>query len=56
MDISAIDAIAREVCKLFQEQIDFIKRRGFDNLTRVEREAYQARRQRILQLRSELSS
>jgi len=54
MDPSGIAQIALEVCDLLQLQLDSIMGRKLTDLTPEELDAYQKRKSRIAQLRSEL--
>ena len=55
MDISQIDARAREVCQRFQKAMESMIGGRFDGSSGEEREAWHRRKSRILQLRSHLS-
>jgi hypothetical protein len=54
MDTAKLDAIARELCELLQEQMEAIVGRKFNDFAQEELEAYETRKRRILELRSEL--
>jgi hypothetical protein len=54
IDAAGLDAIAKELCQLLQEQIETITARKFNDLTDAELDAYGKRKARILELRSEL--
>ncbi len=54
MEIAGLDAIARELCELLQQQVESVVGRKFNDFTEEELEAYQARKRRIFELRSEL--
>jgi len=55
MDTAGLDAIARELCELLQQQVESVAGRKFDDFTEEELEAYQSRKRRSLELRSELN-
>ncbi|MGB2605180.1 MAG: hypothetical protein WBC78_16400 [Candidatus Sulfotelmatobacter sp.] len=55
MDTAGLDAIARELCELLQQQVESVVGRKFNDFTEEELEGYQRRKQRILELRSELN-
>jgi hypothetical protein len=54
MDAAGLDAIARELCELLQQQVESVVGRKFNDFTEEELEAYQRRKRRILELRSAL--
>ena len=54
MDPSSIAAIALELCDLLQLQLDSITGRKLTDFTPDELDAYQKRKSRIAELRSEL--
>jgi|CZKH01.1.fsa_nt_gi hypothetical protein len=55
MDTTAgLDAVASELCELLQQQMDAVVGRKFNDFAEEELEAYQGRKRRILELRSEL--
>jgi hypothetical protein len=54
MDPGSIDAIAPELCDLLQLQLDSITGRKLTDLAPDELDAYQKRKARIAELRSEL--
>ena len=54
MDTAGLDAIARELCELLQQQVESVVGRKFNDFTEEELEAYERRKRRILELRSEL--
>ena len=54
MDPKGLDAIARELCGLLQEQIETVMGREFDGFTEDELVTYRQRKERILELRAEL--
>ena len=54
MDTAGLDAIARELCELLQQQMDAVVGRKFKTFAEEELEAYERRKRRILELRSEL--
>jgi hypothetical protein len=54
MDTAGLDAIARGLCELLQQQVESVVGRRFDDFTEGELEAYQRRKRRIFELRSEL--
>jgi len=54
MDTAGLDAIARELCELLQQQVESVVGRKFNDFTEEELEAYGRRKRRILELRSEL--
>jgi hypothetical protein len=56
MDSVGLDEIARELCELLQQQIEAVVGRKFIDFTKEELEAYQSRKRRILELRSELDT
>jgi len=55
MDTAGLDAIARELCELLQQQVESVVGRKFNDFTNGELDAYQRQKQRILELRSELN-
>jgi hypothetical protein len=55
MDTSGLNAIARELCELLQQQVESVVGRKFNDFTGEELEAYERRKRRILELRSELN-
>ncbi len=55
MDTAGLDAIARELCELLQQQVESVVGRKFNDFTEEELEAYQSRKRRIVELRSELN-
>ena len=54
MDAARFEQIAKELPELLDRQVEAILGRNFNDLTREERAAYEDRRRRILELRSEL--
>jgi hypothetical protein len=54
MDAAGLDAIARELCELLQQQVESVVGRKFNDFSEQELEAYAVRKRRILELRSEL--
>jgi hypothetical protein len=54
MDPSSIAAIALELCDLLQLQLDSIMARKLTDFTTDELDAYQKRKSRVAELRSEL--
>ncbi len=54
MDIARLDAIARELCELLQQQVESVADRKFNDFPKQELEAYRARKRRIIELRREL--
>src|ERR1035441_3194605 len=48
MDAAGLDAIARELCDLLQQQVESVVGRKFNDFTEEELEAYQRRKRRIL--------
>jgi len=54
MDTAGLDAIAHELCELLQQQVESVVGRKFNDFTEKELEAYQRRKRRIFELRSEL--
>jgi hypothetical protein len=54
MDAAGLDAIARGLCELLQQQVESVVGRRFDDFTEGELEAYQRRKRQIVELRSEL--
>lgn len=54
MDTAGLDSIALELCELLQQQIEAVVGRKFSDFTEEELEAYQRRKRRILELRTEL--
>jgi hypothetical protein len=54
MDTAGLDAIARELCELLQQQVESVVGRKFSDFTEEELETYERRKRRILELRSEL--
>ncbi|MGD1021406.1 MAG: hypothetical protein ABR880_01405 [Candidatus Sulfotelmatobacter sp.] len=54
MDTAKLDAIARGLCELLQEQMEAIVGRKFNDFKQEELEAYETRKHRIFELRSEL--
>jgi hypothetical protein len=54
MDPAGLDAIARKLCELLQQQVESVVGRKFNDFTKEELEAYQRRKLRILELRSGL--
>jgi signal transduction histidine kinase len=54
MDDTPLDRIARELLDLLNQQVAAIAGRKFDDLSAEERLAYEKRRERILELRSEI--
>jgi hypothetical protein len=54
MDTAGLDAITRKLCELLQQQIEAVVGRKFSDFTEENLEAYQRRKRRILELRSEL--
>lgn len=54
MAYEGLDAIARELCDLLQEQIETVAGREFNCFTDEELSAYRQRKARILELRAEL--
>jgi hypothetical protein len=54
MDSCEIAQIALEACDLLQQQLDAIKGRKWTDFTPEELEAYEKRKSRIAELRSEL--
>jgi hypothetical protein len=55
MDTAGLDAIARELCELLQRQVESVVGRKFNDFTEEELQAYERRKRRILELRSELN-
>jgi len=54
MDATPFEKITRELLDLLDQQVDAIAGRSFDDLSKEERDAYEERRRRILELRSKL--
>ncbi len=54
MDMAQVGAIAREVCELLQIQVESVAGRNLKDFTKEELKAYEARKRRILELRSSL--
>jgi hypothetical protein len=54
MDPSGVAAVALELCDLLQLQLDLIMGRKLTEFTADELDAYQKRKSRIAELRSEL--
>jgi hypothetical protein len=54
MDSAGLETVARELCELLQQQVESVVGRKFNDFTDEELEAYQRRKRRILELRSEL--
>jgi hypothetical protein len=54
MDAAGLDAIARELCELLQQQVESVVGRKFNDFTEEELDTYQTRKRRILELRFEL--
>ena len=54
MDRTEFEQIARELLDLLDQQVAAIVGRNFNDLTKDEKDAYQCRRRRILELRSAL--
>jgi hypothetical protein len=55
MDTAGLDAIARELCELLQQQVESVVGRKFNDFTEEELEAYERRKRRIVELRLELN-
>lgn len=55
MDATRFELTAREVLHLLDQQVAAIAGRRFGKFTRIEANAYDARRRRILKLRSEIA-
>jgi len=55
MDATRFELTAREVLHLLDRQVAAIAGRGLGRFTRVEAKSYEARKRRILKLRSEIS-
>lgn len=55
MDGTRFELTAREVLHLLDQQVAALASRGFDHFTSHEVTAYEARKRRILKLRSKLS-
>jgi hypothetical protein len=55
MDTAGLDAIARELCELLQQQVESVVGRKFNDFTEEELETYERRKRRILELRAELN-
>jgi hypothetical protein len=54
MDSVGLEQIARELCRLLEEQVELVTHRKFNDLTDEELAAYEKRKARILALRSQL--
>jgi len=54
MDDTPLERIARELLDLLNQQVAAIVGRKFDDLSEEERQAYEKRKKRILELRSEI--
>jgi hypothetical protein len=54
METAGLDAIARELCELLQQQVESVVGRKFSDFTEEELDTYQTRKRRILELRFEL--
>ena len=54
METAGLDAIARELCELLQQQVESVVGRKFNDFTEEELDTYQTRKRRILELRFEL--
>ncbi|MGA7695553.1 MAG: hypothetical protein WCA76_11020 [Candidatus Sulfotelmatobacter sp.] len=54
MKTAGLDAIARELCELLQQQVESVVGRKFNDFTEEELDTYQTRKRRILELRFEL--
>jgi len=54
MAVTRFEEIARELPELLSQQMQALVGRSFNDLTNDEKAAYEARRQRIRELRSEL--
>jgi hypothetical protein len=55
MDTAGLDAIARELCELLQQQVESVVGRKFNDFTEEELETYERRKRRIVELRLELN-
>lgn len=55
MDAPKFEQVSRELFDLLDQQVAAITNRSFKEFTREEAAAYESRKRRILQLRSELS-
>jgi hypothetical protein len=55
MDPAGLEQIARELCRLLEEQVALVTHRKFNDLTEQDLAAYEKRKARILALRSRLA-